>query len=57
VLISLLAGDIFGKTPIRASIFALKAMYYLVSLGHLGRSLAFWKRRRFDIRDAQVPAS
>ena len=56
-LISLLAGDIFGKTPIWASIFALKALYYLVSLGHLGRSLAFWKRRRFNIRDAEVPAS
>jgi hypothetical protein len=56
-LISLLAGDIFGKTPIWRSIFALKALYYLVSLGHLGRSLAFWRRRRFNIRDAGVPAS
>ena len=56
-LISLLAGDIFGKTPIWRSIFAFKALYYLVSLGHLGRSLAFWKRRRFNIRDAEVPAS
>ena len=56
-LISLLAGDIFGKTPIWKSIFALKSLYYLVSLGHLGRSLAFWKRRRFNIRDAEVPAS
>jgi flavin-dependent dehydrogenase len=56
-LISLLAGDIFGKTPIWRSIFALKALYYLVSLFHLGRSLAFWKRRRFNIRPAEVPAS
>ena len=56
-LISLLAGDIFGKTPIWTSIFALKALYYLVSLGHLRRSLAFWKRRRINIRDAEVPAS
>jgi hypothetical protein len=39
------------------SIFALKSLYYLVSLGHLGRSLAFWQRRRFNIRDAEVPAS
>jgi len=56
-LISLLAGDIFGKTPIWTSIFILKALYYLVSLGNLGRSLAFWKRRRLNIRDVEVPAS
>jgi flavin-dependent dehydrogenase len=56
-LISLFAGDIYGKTPIWPSIFALKALYYLVSLGHLGRSLAFWKRRRFNIRDVEVSAS
>ena len=56
-MISLLAGDIFGRTPIWASIFALKALYYLFSLGHLGRSLAFWKRRRLNIRDAGAPAS
>ncbi|MGZ5217446.1 MAG: tryptophan 7-halogenase [Caldimonas sp.] len=56
-LVSLLAGDIFGKTPIWPSIFALKALYYLVSLGNFGRSLAFWKRRRLNIRDVEVPAS
>jgi len=56
-LLSLLAGDIYGKTPIGFSIFALKAMYYFVSLGQLGRSLAFWKRRRLNIRDGEVPAS
>jgi flavin-dependent dehydrogenase len=56
-LISLFAGDIYGKTPIWPSIFALKAMYYLVSLGHLGRSLAFWKRRRSNIRDVEVSAT
>jgi flavin-dependent dehydrogenase len=56
-LISLLAGDIYGKTPIWPSILALKALYYLASLGHLGQSLAFWKRRRANIRDLEVPAS
>ncbi len=56
-LTSLLAGDIFGKTPIWPSIFALKALYFMVSLGNLGRSLAFWKRRRLNIRDVEVPAS
>ena len=56
-LISLLAGDIYGKTPIWPSILALKALYYLASFGHLGRSLAFWKRRRMNIRDVEVSAS
>ena len=56
-LISLFAGDIYDKTPIWPSIFALKALYYLVSLGNLGRSLAFWKRRRINIRDVEVSAS
>ncbi|MEO8921923.1 MAG: NAD(P)/FAD-dependent oxidoreductase [Caldimonas sp.] len=56
-LISLFAGDIYDKTPIWPSIFALKTMYYLVSLGNLGRSLAFWKRRRSNIRDAEAAAS
>ena len=56
-LISLLAGDIFGKTPIWRSIFALKVLYFLVSLFHPKRSWAFWKRRRFNIKDAEVPAS
>ena len=56
-LLSLLAGDIYGKTPIWPSIFALKAFYYLVSLGNLSRSLAFWKRRRFNIRDAEAQPS
>ena len=56
-LISLFAGDIYDKTPIWPSIFALKSMYYLVSLGNLGRSLAFWKRRRINIRDVEASAS
>ena len=34
-LISLLAGDIYGKTPIWRSIRILKALYYLVSIGNL----------------------
>jgi flavin-dependent dehydrogenase len=56
-LISLFAGDIYDKTPIWPSIFALKALYFLVSLGHLGRSFGFWKRRRDNIRDIEAPAS
>ncbi len=50
-LLSLLAGDIHGKTPIWRSIAILKALYYLVSLGHLGRTVRAWRRRRVNIRD------
>jgi flavin-dependent dehydrogenase len=56
-LISLLAGDIYGKTPIWPSIFAIKALYYLVSIGNLGRTLRAWQRRRVNIRDVEVTAS
>jgi len=55
-LISLLAGDIYGKTPIWRSIGTLKTLYYLVSLGNLARTVRAWKRRRFNIRDVEVQA-
>ena len=51
-LLSLLAGDIYGRTPIWPSIYALKALYYLVSLGNLRRTIAAWRRRRINISDA-----
>ncbi len=56
-LISLLAGDIYGKTPIWPSIFAIKALYYLISIGNFGRTFRAWQRRRVNIRDVEVPAS
>lgn len=50
-LISVLAGDIFGRTPTRLGLFAFRAVYYVVSLLHLGRSIRAWRRRAFNIRD------
>jgi flavin-dependent dehydrogenase len=55
-LLSLLAGDIFGKTPIWGSVRILKALYYLVSIGNMGRTWRAWKRRRVNIRDVEVSA-
>ena len=55
-LISLLAGDIYGKTPIWTSIRVLKALYYLVSFGNLARTVRAWQRRRVNIRDVEVQA-
>jgi flavin-dependent dehydrogenase len=55
-LLSLLAGDIYGTTPIWRSVRILKALYYLVSIGNLGRTVRAWKRRRINIRDVEVSA-
>ena len=56
-LISLLAGDIYGRTPIWPSIRMLKALYYLVSIGNLARTMRAWKRRRVNICDVEAQAS
>jgi hypothetical protein len=53
-LISLLAGDIYGKTPIWPSIRILKALYYLVSFGNPRRTVRAWKRSRVNIRDVEA---
>lgn len=50
-LLSLLAGDIYGKTPIWRSLWILKSLYYLVSAQHLRRSLTAWRRRARNIQD------
>lgn len=50
-LLSLLAGDIYGKTPIWRALWILKGLYYLVSLGHFRRTFGAWRRRRHNIRD------
>ncbi len=50
-LLSMLAGDIYGKTPLWGPLRILKGIYYLISLRHLGRTIAGWKRRRQVIRD------
>ncbi|HET9122893.1 MAG TPA: hypothetical protein VFN52_05255, partial [Acidiferrobacteraceae bacterium] len=49
-LLSVLAGDIFGTTPIWLSLWVFKVIYYLNVLGHLPRSWSAWLRRRRNIR-------
>ena len=56
-LLSLLAGDIFGKTPIWRSLSLFKAIYYIASTATLPRTLRALKRRRVNIQDAEVSAS
>ncbi|PKO59920.1 MAG: hydroxylase [Betaproteobacteria bacterium HGW-Betaproteobacteria-19] len=48
-LLSLLAGDIYGKTPIWPSLLAFKTVYYLSALRHLPRTLAAGRKRKRDI--------
>ncbi len=55
-LLSVLSGDIFGKTPIWWSLRVFKAIYYLVSLANLKSTFLAWKRRRANIRYLEDPA-
>jgi flavin-dependent dehydrogenase len=50
-VLSLLAGDIFGRTPIWRSILVFKFIYYASQLMHPLRSFSVWRRRRANIRD------
>ncbi len=45
-LLSLLAGDIYGSTPIWRSLVAMKGLYYMTSLGRLPQTVAAWRARR-----------
>ncbi|MES2227211.1 MAG: NAD(P)/FAD-dependent oxidoreductase [Pseudomonadota bacterium] len=56
-LLSLLAGDIYGKTPIWGSIRIMKALYYLVSIANLRRTVRAWRRRRINIRGVEGSAA
>jgi flavin-dependent dehydrogenase len=50
-VLSLLAGDIFGRTPIWLSLLTFKTIYYLGSLRRLPRTLRAWRARRRNIRE------
>ncbi|MGE5472137.1 MAG: NAD(P)/FAD-dependent oxidoreductase [Bacteroidota bacterium] len=55
-LLSVLAGDIFGKTPIWRSIWMFKLLYYIANIVQPKRAFMGWKRRHFNIRPVEVPA-
>lgn len=50
-VLSMLAGDIFGRTPIWLSLFLFKGVYYVNSLLHLRSTWQAWQARRRNIRD------
>lgn len=49
-LLSVLAGDVFGTTPIWNSVRIFKLIYYVTSIVNGRRSLAAWRKRRLNIR-------
>jgi flavin-dependent dehydrogenase len=50
-LLSVLAGDLFGTTPIRKGLFFFRIAYYAFSVANLRRTFTAWRRRAFNIRD------
>jgi flavin-dependent dehydrogenase len=57
-LLSVLAGDVYGNTPIQRGLRMFRMVYYVYSFFHLRRSLKAWRRRAFNIReDSEVRLS
>jgi len=50
-MLSLLAGDIHGRTPIWGALRIMKVIYYAASLAQLPRTVRAWLRRRRNVRD------
>lgn len=58
-LLSLLAGDIYGKTPIWFSLKAFKTVYYLSAIRNWRRTFFAWQARRRNIQpvdDGEITA-
>jgi flavin-dependent dehydrogenase len=56
-LLSVLAGDIFRRTPIWKSLQAFKGVYYAISLANLGRSWRAARRRAVNMRPFESESS
>ena len=55
-LLSLLAGDIYGRTPIWGSLRIFKLIYYTSSLVQLPTALRAWRRRQATLRPVDEAA-
>ena len=49
-LLSVLAGDVFGKTPIHRPLLLFKGLYYAASLRNFRSTLTAWRTRKRNIR-------
>ncbi|NJO55953.1 MAG: NAD(P)/FAD-dependent oxidoreductase [Rhodospirillales bacterium] len=50
-IISVLAGDIFRKTPIATPVFLFKVVFYLTFLLNFSRAWASYKRRKMNVAE------
>jgi hypothetical protein len=49
--LSVLAGDVFGNTPIQRGLRLFRMVYYIFSIFNLRRTMRAWRRRAFNIRE------
>ncbi len=56
-LLSVLAGDLFGKTRIGGPLLIFKGFYYATSIVNFGRTLKAWRMRRHNIRLLDEPGA
>ena len=49
-LLSVLAGDVYGKTPIRGPLLLFKGLYFATSALNFRRTLKAWRVRKHNIR-------
>jgi flavin-dependent dehydrogenase len=49
-LLSVLAGDVYGNTPIHRPLLLFKGLYYAISLLNFRRTLQAWRARKRNIR-------
>jgi hypothetical protein len=48
-VLSVLAGDIYGKSPIQPSLYFFKIVYYLGAIKRWKASWAVWQARRRNV--------
>jgi flavin-dependent dehydrogenase len=53
-LLSVLAGDIFGRTPIWTSVFVFKCVYYVSFIVNWKSSFAAWRMRKSNIKPMEL---
>lgn len=56
-LLSVLAGDLFGKTRIGGPLLVFKGFYYTASIANFGRTWKAWRMRRNNIRVTDEPGA
>jgi flavin-dependent dehydrogenase len=54
-LLSVLAGDLFRRTPIWASLRLFKGLYYVISIAKLGRTMRAMRGHAANIRAVEPP--